>query len=293
MSRLDMVESEDVIEKEVYDTACKAAVAASELVMRYWPSPSNISFDRDRVLKIVSEKEGVGNYATIADQESENCIIKMIRGNTLLANHRILAEEFGEISSNSKWQWIIDPIDGTPPFKNGLPEFGISIGILKDNEPMVGVIVMPALRQLIVARKDKGAFLLSLDGKVLADLKERTCGDVQMDTLLIGYDLGYKDRGKQLSETIAKIADCIGYPVSYGSVSTANFRLAQGLLGGYFCQTPTKYDIGAASAIITEIGGLVTDMDGDPIDWSADSTSYLAARSPQIHQSLLQLIRKK
>lgn len=284
-------ESPEKIEKEAFRTAFSAAIKASELVMQYWPSPSNTAFDSERVLRIVSEKEGAGNYATIADQESENLILDLLRRNPLLASHRILAEESEEVVSESEWQWVIDPIDGTPPFKNGLPEFGISIGVLRNNEPVVGVIAMPALGQLIASRKNEGVHLYSFDGKILADLQDRKSEHVQMDKLLIGYDLGYMGRGSQLIEVVSKIADRIGYPVSYGSSSTANFRLAQGLLGGYFCKTPTKFDIGAASAIIAEMGGVVSDIHGNPIDWNADTVSYLAARSPEIHQSLLALIQ--
>lgn len=284
--------NEHVITEHVYKTAIAAGVKASEHILKYWPNPSNPHFDKDLVMEIFEKNQGTGNYATIADKESENIILAAIQNDPLLNGHRIIAEESDEVTTASDWQWIIDPIDGTPPFRNGLPEFGISIGLLKGQEPMVGVIVMPAQRQLIAARKGHGAVLLSFDGKVLADLREpRGAKTPPLDKILIAYDLGYEGRGKQLQEVVAKLADRIGYPVSYGSSSTGNFRVAQGLIGAYFCQTPTKFDIGASSAIIKEVGGVVTDMTGKPIDWTANSRSYLAARTPQIHQQILDIIK--
>lgn len=285
------IEKESIIEAQAYKTAIEAGVSAAELIMKYWPNPTNKDFDKDLTLEVF-EKEGVGNYATIADKESEKIILNSIKSQELLNTHRIIAEESDEIVSESEWQWIIDPIDGTPPFKNGLPEFGISIGLLYGQEPRVGVIVMPAQRQLIAARSGHGVYLMSFDGEIIADLKQRKTSDLNISQLLVGYDLGYHGRGEQLSSVVAAIADKIGYPVSYGSSSTANFRLAQGLLAGYFCKTPTKFDVGAASAIIKELGGVVTDINGDEIDWNADSVSYLAALNPQIYLDLLRIMKE-
>jgi myo-inositol-1(or 4)-monophosphatase len=284
-------EFESEVEREVFQTALAAITSASERVLRYWPNPVNPHFDRSLNLKIQKKEIGTGNYATIADEESEQIIIRAIKENPLLRKHGILAEESNRVQSDSEWQWVIDPIDGTPPFKNGLPEFGISIGVLKNQEPQIGMIAMPALGQIITARRGKGAELLSFDGKKIMQITQETAlSATDLETSLVAYDLGYTGRGKQLSEVLAKIADKIGYPVSYGSSSTGNFRLALGHVSAYFCANPTKYDIGAASVIIPEIGGMVTDMDGKPIDWHKDSVSYLAARTPKLHRELLDFI---
>jgi fructose-1,6-bisphosphatase/inositol monophosphatase family enzyme len=107
----------------------------------------------------------------------------------------------------------------------------------------------------------------------------------------VGFDTGYVDRGRQLTNYTAKLADNIGYPVSYASCATANFRLAQGSLAAYFLQTPTIMDIAAPAAIISEVGGKVSEMNGSPIDWNADSRSYLAARNEQIHSRILDIFK--
>lgn len=276
------------IAREAYKTGIEAAVKASELVLRYWPNPANPHFDKDLMLEIFEKTEGVGNYATIADQASEQLIIDTIQANSRLAGQRIIGEELDPIDTDSEWQWIIDPIDGTPPFKNGLPEFGISIGVLKGKDPVAGFLAMPAQGQIIASLKGEGARLLSLDGKVLSELSELP--PVALNHSLIAYDLGYAGRGDQLANIVAKLADVVGYPVSYGSSSTGNFRVATGNVGAYFCKTPTKFDIAASSAIITELGGVVTDMSGNPIDWQAPERSYLAARDPNIHRQVLEII---
>lgn len=280
-----------MVEKSAFDIAVKSAIYASQLVLRYWPNPTNPFFDKNLVMKIFEKENGIGNYATIADKESEKLIIQQIQSNPLLQKHRIVAEESDEILSNSEYQWIIDPIDGTPPFRNGLPEFGISIGVLKKQEPIIGVIAMPACGQMIVAQKGNGAFVQTLTEEVLTELKNKQTDNQPLEKMLIGYDLGYEERGHQLITLISKLADKVGYLVSYGSSSIGNARVAQGFLGAYFCKSPTKFDIGAAAAIISEIGGLVTDMDGKAIDWNSNQRSYLAARNPETHQKLLKILQ--
>ncbi len=283
-------QSPDEVEQKAYDTAIKAIITASNQVLRYWQSPTNSYFDESYTMKIFKKAEGTGNYATTADKESEKIIIELIRKNPLFKDHHIIAEESDEIESESEYQWLIDPIDGTPPFRNGLPEFGISIGLLKEKDPIMGVIAMPALGQLVVARKGQGAKLLSFTEEILIEKLDNQGIKTSLDNLLVGYDLGYENRGEQLEKTISKLADKIGYPVCYGSCSAANFRLSQGLIGAYFFETPKKFDIAAAAAIIPEIGGVVTDMRGQPIDWAVSQRTFLAARSPQIHSQLVEML---
>lgn len=280
----------DII-RQASETAVVAAVSASELVLKYWPNPMNEAWDPRLRMEVQEKMKGTGNYATTADMESEKLIIEMIRRQPLLSENRIVAEESDEIVTGSEWQWVIDPIDGTLPFSNGLPEFGVAIGLLRGHEPQVGVISMPALKQLIVAIKDHGALLLSFDGQTLADLKKIVPpSDQRPDKLLVAFDVGYEDRNRQLA-VIAGLADKIGYPVSYCSSSASNFRLALGLLSGFIHQSPTKFDIAAASVIINEVGGKVSSIDGSPIDWSAETQTYLAARSSEVHKLLLGMVQ--
>lgn len=284
-----MSSDEQMIFDEVYKTAFAAAVKASDLVLQYWPNPLNSRFDKSKVMEVIEKNNGTGNYATIADTEAEDLIIKMIQENSVLKDHEILAEETGGKKANSDYTWIIDPIDGTQNFKNGMTDFGISIGLVHNNEAVIGIIAFPGLGHILSARKGKGAQLLSMNGKVLVDLTKIDYTET-LDKALISYDLGYENRVEQMRSSVEKIGDKIGYPVAYSGASAANYRVALGYVGAYFHQTPTKYDVAAATAIVTEAGGLVTDMNGNPIDWSAPTISYLGARTQTIHQQLLELL---
>lgn len=280
------------LEQLAYEMAVDAAVKASRLLLSYWPNPLNPHLDRRQTLEIFDKDDGVGNYATTADKKSEELIINIIRGEKRFARHGIEGEESTSDPLKYEWRWIIDPIDGTLVFNHGLPEFGVCIGLIHGQEAVMGVIAMPAKGQMIAAIRGEKALLLTLAGKEVANLKDFKTRQIvePLTKMIIAYDLGYLNRGQQLRTTVAKVADTIGYPVSYASCCAANFLVTQRLVGGYFMVSPTLFDISAAAAIIPEIGGKVTDMEGKPIDWSATSRSYLASHSPEIHAQLVKLL---
>jgi fructose-1,6-bisphosphatase/inositol monophosphatase family enzyme len=128
-----------------------------------------------------------------------------------------------------------------------------------------------------------------MDGKNLLDLTKFSCKE-PLDKAIMAYDLGYENRAGQLRSGPEKIADKVAYPAAYSSACAANYRMALGFVGAYFHQTPTKYDIAAASVIIAEAGGVVTDIKGYPLDWEAQAVSYLGARSAKIHEQLPELL---
>lgn len=280
----------DKILDVAYTTALDAAIDAGNHILDYWPHPLNPQFKKDLVLQIFEKNQGIGNYATIADTASEEIIINKINHNPSLRSHSILAEESDEVETESPFQWVIDPIDGTLNFRNGLSDFGISIGLLHKYEPVLGIIAMPALKQIVVARKKRGVQLLSFDKKPLYDLIEISYSE-SINKALISYDTGYEDRSQQIQDIVVKLADNIGYPVSYASASASTYKMAMGNVAAYIHRTPTKYDIAAASVIITEVGGVVTDLEGNTIDWSKPNVSYLGARNAEIHTQLLALLQ--
>ena len=276
---------------EARRVAIDAAIAASEHIMQYWSNPTNSLFDRKKALEILNEKEGTGNFATIADIESEEMLIRAIRANSALRTHDIITEESEQTQTGSDWKWINDPIDGTLNFTNGLPDFGVSVGLHYRGQPVLGVIALPEKRQLVVGERGKGAYLYSFDGKQLADLRE-LAGSVTLPLRqsIVGYDVGYEDRKGQYERYVLKFADHVGAPVSYYSCVTAQMKVAQGLLGGYIMEVPKLFDIGAGAAILPEAGCPVSGMDGKPIDWNAPKRTFLTGRNTAIHAQLISIL---
>ena len=200
-------------------------------------------------------------------------------------------KESEEIVADEKWRWIIDPIDGTSNFRNGNPDYGICIALFNGQQPVLGLIARPSLQQMIIVKNGGNAKLINYNGKELANIRERA--ERYKDALnkaLVGYDLGYSNRQEQLREIAEKIIAKVGYAVCLASFSTGNFRLMQGMMGIYFGMTPTIMDIAPAAALIPAIGGIVTDMKGNPIDWLSSERSYIGAVNPKIHQQFLEVL---
>ena len=273
------------------NVAVNAAIQASRLILKYWPSPTNPEFDAALATEASDKTERIGNFATAADTESDRLILDIISREPKLAGFRLISEESDPIDTESEWQWINDPIDGTIPFSHGLPEFGVSIGLLKGNVPQVGVIAMPAIGQVLVASKGNGVRIISMDREEMMRLPaDAAKTEKPLDKLLVTYDVAYADRWAQLDEHVKKVIDKVGYCTSYCSTAASNFRVALGTVDAFFAKTPTKFDIAAPAAIIGELGGVVTDLEGKPIDWNTESRSYLAAVNPYTHARMLDLL---
>src|SRR5262245_53009959 len=126
------------------EVAKEAAIEAGKVVKSYYNSELALQ-----------GKGHYTNFATKADLESEAKVIEIITKN--FPEHNIIGEESGRVENNSQYTWAIDPIDGTIPFVDGIPFFGISVGLLKNNKPFVGVINMVAADELFWAEEGEGA----------------------------------------------------------------------------------------------------------------------------------------
>jgi myo-inositol-1(or 4)-monophosphatase len=133
----------------------------------------------------ISNKEGLNNLVTEVDHASEKAIIEIITKN--FPDHYILSEESGEIVTDSTYKWIIDPIDGTINYANGIPLCCVSIGLEFEGEIILGAVYNPFLEELFVAEKGKGA---TLNDKRL-QVSSKT--DVDRSCLVTGFPYTYLD----------------------------------------------------------------------------------------------------
>ena len=100
------------------------------------------------------ELKGDGTPVTRADREAEAAMRARIA--RTFPDHAILGEEEGETVGRAPWRWIIDPLDGTRTFVRGVPLFGTLVGIERDDDPVVGVIHLPALDETVAAARGEG-----------------------------------------------------------------------------------------------------------------------------------------
>ena len=126
----------------------KACEKASKVLIRDFGEIENLQ---------VSEK-GPGDFVSSADKRTEKILIEELQ--KAHPDYGIISEEKGIINkSNLNNRWIIDPIDGTMNFLNGIPQFAISIGYEENKEIKCGVIFNPIMNEMFCAEKGNGAYL--------------------------------------------------------------------------------------------------------------------------------------
>jgi len=108
----------------------------------------------------VAEFKPDGSEVTEADRSAERRMRELIYTN--YPEHRVLGEEYGSTGpEQGSFQWVLDPVDGTHWLPLGIPTFGTLIGLLKNNQPILGVIAFPAMREVVYAVRGSGCFYAS------------------------------------------------------------------------------------------------------------------------------------
>ena len=230
----------------------------------------------------VSSK-GPGDFVSSADKRTEKTIIEELQ--KAHPEYGIITEETGIINkSNIKNRWIIDPIDGTMNFLNGIPQFAISIAYEEDNEIICGVIFNPITNEMFCAEKGNGAYLNNTRIRVSNKKKLK-------DALLVtgGPKGASKIKNKIYSEYI-NVSNNVSNVRKFGSAALDMAYVACGRFDGYWQRELNYWDIAAGVIILREAGGF--------IDFFEDDISYplkknILASNSNIHQELKELINKK
>src|SRR5574344_482162 len=177
---------------------------------------------------------------------------------------------------------IIDPIDGTTNFVNGVPHTAISVGVYKDKKPYMAVIYNPILDELYFAKVNKGAFL---NGK---KLKVSTQKDLQKALLASGFPYSSGENQDDLNDVIKKLKNILPHCQDIRRLGSAALDLclvAKGVYEGYYEMNLKAWDVSAGVLILSEAGGMVTNISGD--DYDIFNDKYIVASNGKIHEELL------
>lgn len=189
------------------------------------------------------------SFVTAADEEIE----RVLRGYLMAAypDHGIVGEEGRNLNPDAEYVWALDPIDGTGAFVNGLPIWGISIGLLRRGEPVLGCFYMPVLDEMYSA---------ALDGP--AEFNDEPI-EVLHENLLDSEAYMCVPSNAHRRYTI----DYPGKTRSFGSMAAYVIYTARGSAVGALIGTPKVWDIAAALAILRRAGGDAWLLrSGEPLD---------------------------
>lgn len=229
------------------DIATEAALSAGAILRDRWGT-----------IEFIEEKRP-GDLITEVDKQSEEIILKIL--NRHLPDHPILAEESGIIGgSQERYLWAIDPLDGTTNYAHGYPASSVSIGLLIDNIPYVGVIYDPVRDRLYRAIKGLGATCNR------RPIKVSSTADLRHSLLVTGFAY---DRRETTDNNYAEFCYLthLSQGVRRGGSAALDLALvACGNLDGYWERGLKPWDITAGIVLLEEAGGRVTAYDESPLN---------------------------
>ena len=246
--------------KEFLNTALQAAQAARELILSYYNGDFDIEIKADQT------------PVTVADRGAERIIRATI--SNAFPEHGIFGEEYGAENKNTEYLWLVDPIDGTKSFVKRYGMFSTQIALMHRGELILGVSCAPAMDELVWATRGEGAF--DADGQLhisqVKSINEASISTGNIQSLAAG------NRWSALGRILANTNRTRGYGDYYHY-----HRLAAGQLDAVIESDVNILDIAALYVIVTEAGGVFTDLDGQAPN--LDTRSVLAA-TPALHAAL-------
>jgi myo-inositol-1(or 4)-monophosphatase len=245
--------------------AWEAANAAGEIIRESWHQPKTIDY------------KGAIDLVTTIDRETERKIVEVLQRN--FPDHAILAEEETDLrGDNNEYRWIIDPLDGTTNFAHGYPQVSISVGLEQSGRLILGLVYDPLRRECFRAVKGQGA---TLNG---SPIQISTVNELDKALLATGFPYDRREKADYyLSFFKAFLTRCQGIRRN-GSAALDLCYVACGRIDGFWELKLKPWDIAAASLIVTEAGGRVSDFSGN--DFSIWGNETLASNG-SIHAEML------
>lgn len=223
-----------------------------------------IQLDNFRTSNIgIDTKSNVYDVVTKVDKACENYLIEQI--SKAYPTHSIIGEETGNhLIDNSDWAWVVDPLDGTNSYSQGLPVFCVSIGVTYKNEAVVGVIYAPYLDELYTAVKGEGSYYTKpLQNSEPIQLKVSQKTDLRQCVLASGFPY---DKATHPKNNIREVSILVPMIRGFRRMGSAAYDLcctAMGTIDAYWEYNIKQWDGCAGQLIVKEAGGVIVPICSD------------------------------
>ena len=216
---------------------------------------------------------------TESDSAINQLVVDGVKKN--FPEHGLIAEEGGNFNESAEYVWLCDPIDGTIPFSHGIPVCAFSLALVKNGNPVLGVIYDPFIDRLFFAAKGQGAFMNNQPIRVSND-QDLTKGLVGLSSWSSAlYD--FVHIFKIVIDQGAKVINC-------GSIVYSGMLVASGDFLVNLWPGDTPWDIAAIKIIVEEAGGKVTDIFGREQKYNGPITGALITNG-QLHDAFVKIIK--
>jgi len=225
------------------------------------------------------QQKGVIDLVTEFDRRAEEIIVPAIQKE--FPSHAILAEESGHNHTVSEYQWVIDPLDGTTNFAHGIPIFSVSIALLKNDSPIVGVAYDPLRDEMFSAEAGQGA---SLNQRPIHVSARTELGQAVLST---GFPYDVRTNPQNNFTQFVQFQLRTQAVRHLGSAALDCAWTAIGRIDGYWEFGVKPWDVGAGALLVREAGGRVTAVDG--VEDFMSSATILVSNG-LLHEQMLQVL---
>ena len=224
------------------DVAHEATRTAGEIIRNGWNSDREITF------------KGRADIVTDIDVAAEKAVLEILTD--AFPDFGILAEESQPVSGNSRFRWVVDPLDGTRNYAQSIPHFCTIVALAEDDDIVAGVIYDPVREETFSAARGQGAFL---NGTPIS-----VTDTTELSRSLLSCDLGYVDEKAGLALDMIRSL----WPGMYslrlmGSAGLGVAYAAAGRVDLFFHHSLSPWDIAAGLILAKEAGGRVVDRQGN------------------------------
>jgi myo-inositol-1(or 4)-monophosphatase len=224
--------------------------------------------------------KGPGNFVCAADRRAEEILHRELA--KARPGYGFLMEERGRIAgSDSKHEWVVDPLDGTTNFLHGVPMFAISIALVRESVPVAGVIFNPVSDELFVAERGRGAFL--------NDRRLRVAARRELSDCLVCCGIPHQGRGDpvRFRKEFAAMQEHVAGVRRTGAAALDMAWVAAGRFDAFWERGLSAWDLAAGLLLVREAGGFATDLEGG--DAILEKGSVIAGNE-LIHRALLAVL---
>jgi myo-inositol-1(or 4)-monophosphatase len=248
--------------------AVQAAKKAGSIQKTHYGRVRNIQYKSKNKLNLVTE----------VDHQCEKAVLSLLRKK--FPTHNLWGEESGRGSGNSEFTWFVDPLDGTTNYAHSYPFFCCSVALVKNGQPLLGVIYDALRDECFTAEKGKGAFL---NGKKLKVSATRT---LEESLLCTGFAYAVRETHYNLDNFKRFVLTAQGVRRD-GSAAMNLAYVAAGRFDGFWERGIQAWDMAAGVLMVTEAGGKVTDISGKPFALMAQNA---LASNRKIHRQIFKTL---
>lgn len=254
---------------------CKVAREAGEFIRK-----NRETFTMDKV-----ESKHSHDYVSYVDRETENLVVSRLR--SLLPDASFLTEEgTADVLSHSasRYEWVVDPLDGTTNFVHGVAPYCVCIALKEGQELLLGVVYEVCLDEMFSAWKGGGAYL---NGNRIT-----VSGTSSLDDSLVIFGFPYNTEAWKPFYNLM-VNDLYGHCASvrnFGSAEAELCYVASGRAEVYMESYIKPWDVLAGAIILQEAGGKLSDYTGGDEYWR--SGDYVLATNKHVHESVLNVVMK-